>query len=111
LWFAKGRGYPLQRTIDTVISHQLPKGWHEWNKNLEARTRWIVDFAQPEWVLFDPFTGSGTIPAACQSSGRRFLAFGVDRQAAESARRRPEMAEPPLFGDPQELTMESMNAD
>lgn len=89
LWFAKGNGFPHKRTIDTIISTAgRPDGKHKWNKNIEAYSRWIQDFTLPGAVIFDPFTGSGTAPAAASMFGRNYLAFERDAHEAQSARDR-----------------------
>src|SRR3990167_8416392 len=62
LWFTNGRGWPHTRTLDTIITGGTPDGNYKWNKNIEAYDRWIEDFTLPDELIFDPFTGSGTVP-------------------------------------------------
>lgn len=97
LWFDRGHSYPRQRTIDTIITHGPPKGAHPWNKNPESVMRWLWDFTDTESVVWDPFTGGGTVPVVCKQLGRRYLAFEIDPDTAASARERVRHAQPPLF--------------
>ena len=48
-------------------------------------------------IVFDPFTGGGTVPAVCKMLGRRYLAFEIDPEVAQRARDRVRDTQPPLF--------------
>jgi tRNA/tmRNA/rRNA uracil-C5-methylase (TrmA/RlmC/RlmD family) len=39
-------------------------------------------------LVVDPFCGGGTVPAACQALGRRWLATEIDPEAIAMARKR-----------------------
>ena len=48
-------------------------------------------------MIFDPFTGGGTVPAVCKMLGRNYLAFEIDPTTADNARLRVQNTQPPLF--------------
>lgn len=88
LWFTNGKGWPHTRTLDTIITTGIAQGDHKWNKNEEAYARWIKDFTYPNQIIFDPFTGSGTVPKICKQTGRNFIAFEIDETTASQAQKR-----------------------
>lgn len=96
LWFDRGASYPRKRTIDTIITSGPPKGTHKWNKNPECFIRWIEDFTKKGDIIWDPFTGGGSIPKACRMLDRRYLAFEIEPEIAEMARWEVERTNPPL---------------
>lgn len=93
LWFAKGKAVNSYMP-DTVVSTQSTVGTHKWNKNPEAVLTWLAAFAG---IVFDPFTGGGTVPAVCKMLGRQYLAFEIEPATAELARERVRNTQPPLF--------------
>jgi DNA modification methylase len=48
----------------------------------------INRLTQPGDLVVEPFCGGGTIPAACKSTGRRWLASEIDKTTAIIARKR-----------------------
>jgi len=88
LWFAKGKGTPIDRTIDTIVSHGMPKTGFKWNKNPEAVRRWIRDFTSPGDIVLDPFCGTGVVPAMAKSLSRRWIAIERYPERAAEARSR-----------------------
>ena len=55
----------------------------------EDLCRWIVrSYSNPGDLILDPFTGSGSTPAACHAEGRRFVGFERDRAIYERACKR-----------------------
>lgn len=97
LWYRKGAGYPERRIPDTFISHERPSNGHKWNKNISVVTYWMHAFVGQGTIVFDPFTGGGTVPAVCKMLGRRYLAFEIDPDVAQRARDRVRDTQPPLF--------------
>ncbi len=85
LWFTKGKHKPHTRTLDTIIAKGAAQGNHKWNKNTEAYRRWIKDFTHRGDLVFDPFSGSGTVPYVCEQLGRRYLAFEIEISTARQA--------------------------
>ena len=97
LWMQKGRALPTRWIPDTVISQMPPTGQFKWNKNTGVIANWLDAFCE-SGVVFDPFTGGGTVPAVCKMLGRRYLAFEIDPDTAEMARERVRNTQPPLPG-------------
>lgn len=107
LWFEKGKTTTRKAFPDSVVSNQPTANGFKWNKNPEAMIKWIDSFTYPDAVIFDPFTGSGTVPAVCKMLGRNYLAFEIDPATAETARQRVAMTQPPLFVvQPEQAAME-----
>jgi len=88
LWFTNGKGWPHTRTLDTIITGGGPNTGYKWNKNLEAYTRWIEDFTYPGELIFDPFTGNGTVPYVCKQLSRDFIACEIDEKVYQEAQKR-----------------------
>jgi len=99
LWFQKGgdhfhKGHDW--LIDTVIDHSNaiistatpPTNTYKWHKNPEAYVSWLKAFTKPGDVVYDPFTGSGSLPIECKRLGRNFIASELKSDIAEIARAR-----------------------
>ena len=97
LYLRKNHGRPQRAIPDTFISHSRPSGQHKWNKNIGVIQYWLQAFMTADEIAFDPFTGGGTVPAACKMLGRRYLAFEILPDEAETARERVRMTQMPLF--------------
>lgn len=95
LWFQKG-AHNHEWLVDTVIDHcnaivstdTPPKETYKWHKNPEAYIRWLQAFTKPGDVVYDPFTGSGSLPVECKRLGRNFIASEMKPDIADMARRR-----------------------
>ncbi len=106
LWFEKGKS-SNRVFVDTIIAGGKVDGVHRWNKNITAFKKWMVSFTESTDVIFDPFTGGGTVPAVCKMLGRRWLAFEIDPPTADLARKRVRETQPPLFvPQPEQVRME-----
>lgn len=75
---------------NTVISTTRPDSGYMWNKNLEPIRTWLPCFAHKGDIVWDPFTGYGSVPVVCVETGRRFIASEIDPEVAEVARNRIE---------------------
>lgn len=64
--------------------------YHKWHKPSKTILSWLNSFTHPGDVVFDPFTGGGTVPSACRMTGRSFIAFEIDPDTAARARARVE---------------------
>src|SRR3990167_3176599 len=71
LWFEKGH-MKSRRAMDLIGVNVFESGDliatggrsnHQWGKPMGAIARWTEAFAEPDAVVFDPFTGGGTVPA------------------------------------------------
>lgn len=97
LFFAKGHRKAYPPIPDTFISQSPPDNGFKWNKNISVINRWLASFSKPGDIVYDPFAGSGTVPAVCKMTGRNYLASEIDPQRAEEARKRVEQTPIPLF--------------
>lgn len=73
---------------DTFISTAGPSGSYIWNKNLGVLKAWLDVFSAPGETVYDPFTGSGSVPLVCQMLGRNFYASEIKPDVADEARAR-----------------------
>ena len=104
-WSKAGHNFDFWLS-DVVYSRPMGSNVnHEWSKNPSATIQWLGNI--PALLILDPFTGGGTVPAACKMLGRRWLAFEIDPDTAEKARQRVRMAQPPLFVmEPEQLALD-----
>jgi site-specific DNA-methyltransferase (adenine-specific) len=101
LWYDKGR-LPRRRWVDVFQSmpfqSDLPMAVnHDWSKDPDALAKVLEAFSATEAVVYDPFTGGGTVPAVCKILGRNYVASEIDPDVAERARDRVRDTQPPLF--------------
>jgi len=109
LWYDKdGEARTPHHWPDMVVSC-ASRSWvgsHQWRKNPIVVEVWLRGFSDDGWIVFDPFTGGGTVPAVCKMLGRRYLAFEIDPDVAEMARERVRNTQPPLFvPQPEQATL------
>jgi len=98
LWFEKGRSKTYKKMADwaPTINGGPSARTHKWGKPLGLMAKWVNCFTVPGHVLFDPFGGSGVLPAACRIVGRDYIAFEIDPDTAAMARQRVAETQPPL---------------
>jgi len=101
LWYDKGR-LPRRRFVDVFQSmpfqSKLPQDInHIWAKDPDALALVVEKYSKLGDVIFDPFTGGGTVPAVCKMLERNYLAFEIDPATADAARERVLLTQPPLF--------------
>lgn len=112
LWYEKGHSVPLQSIFDLYMSTMQSKGNYNvgksnWGKSESVIARYIETFCRVSGVVFDPFSGSGSIPAVCKMLGRNYIAFEIDSDTAAKARERVTNTQPPLFVlEPQQTRLE-----
>jgi hypothetical protein len=110
LWFQKGgthfhtsHGWLIDTVMDTLESNAVvstatpPTQSYKWHKNPEAYGYWLRKFVSPGQIVWDPFTGSGSLPCLCKSYGIHFVASELDPVVAETARDRLACVQEPLF--------------
>lgn len=71
---------------------------HPTQKPVGLLERLILTYTRPNWLIVDPFAGSGTTGAAAQNTGRNWIMGELDAETTEGARAR--LAQPytlPLF--------------
>lgn len=103
LWYEKGHSKPLQSIFDLEMATMKGKGnfgknGANWGKHEGVTMRYIDTFCKSDGIVFDPFCGSGTVPAAAKMLNRRWLAFEIDPDTANDARQRIRDTQPPLPG-------------
>jgi len=88
-WFANGiqNSPDRQYMIDRVHSTK-DKRYHQWGDGVGTMLPIIERLTKPGNVILDPFCGGGTVPVACQRTGRRYVGFEIDAEKAASARQR-----------------------
>lgn len=110
LWYERGDAKMYQSQLDVQLS--TSKGDYavngsNWGKSAQDLSRYVAAFAHPGAIVFDPFTGGGTVPAVCKQLGRNYLAFEIEPDVADMARERVRNTQPPLFVlQPEQLPME-----
>jgi len=102
LWLEKGQSKTRIKIWDIYIKgkgNHLPisDNGHKWRKSADNIAFWLDAFSSSEAIVVDFFAGGGTIPAVCKMLGRRWLAFEIEPQVAESARQRVRETQPPLL--------------
>lgn len=100
LWLDKGKSKTRRKIADwqgAAFDIKNRHSTHKWSKPESVLSNWLDAFTIYGAVILDPFTGSGTVPAVCKLLGRRYLAFEIEPDTAETARERVRMTQPPLF--------------
>ena len=98
IWFNKGRFKPNNLIWDVAVGKNLGRIYRgfKWNKDPGALLRYTNAFSNLDAIIFDPFTGGGTVPAVCKMLQRNYLAFEIDPATADMARKRVAETQPPL---------------
>ena len=108
LAYVKGQGKPNNWVRGHIISSGSDKRFHEWGQNGKVMAYYLERFSQPGDIIFEPFTGGGTIPALCAQLNRNFIAFEVNPATADIARKRLETVQPLLMPEQaRQLPLES----
>lgn len=112
LWYEKGNSTPRQSIFDcdlSTLKGQYNVNGSNWGKGLDICCRYIETFSDGNSIVFDPFTGGGTVPAVCKMLGRHYIAFEIDPDTAERARQRVQNTQLPLLiPEPEQLEIEAM---
>ena len=70
------------------ISGGKEKSEHKWQQACDEALHFVNALCPENGIVCDPFCGSGTTCLAAKQSGRRWIAFETDKEAAEKARLR-----------------------
>jgi DNA modification methylase len=92
-WMKRGKGQKVKQ--------------HQFIKNPTYTRMAIRAFSNQDELVFDPFCGGGTIPACCVEMGRNFIAFEIDSDAVEIARKKLATTQRPLEGLNESLTVQA----
>jgi hypothetical protein len=79
---------PPDWLTDLVKGGGRQKDRHEWGQAESEAAYLIQRLTDAGQLVVDPFCGSGTVPAACKATGRRWLATEANEMAAATARKR-----------------------
>jgi len=100
LWYEKGKSKTYQNIADWYRqgTGKLPDTWSgfEWSKAADVLSKWLCAFSQEDHIIYDPFTGTGSLPAVCKMQFRNFLASEINSERADTARLRLLQTQPPL---------------
>ena len=112
VWACKGQGKGLGRVWDMEpcpMGHRLPDADlanHPWRKPLDWIARRLEWWCPSYGIVLDPFGGGGVTAVAAKVLGRRYLAFEIDPDMAETTRERVRHTQMPLFTlEPQQQEM------
>lgn len=106
IWYVKGERI-ASAFVETGLSGAISdKRFHRWGQTAYPALYWIEQLTDTNAIIWEPFTGGGTVPAVCKMLGRNYLAFEIDPDTAELARERVRNTQPPLFvPKPEQLTI------
>jgi hypothetical protein len=92
LWFSKGprkTGWVMNRVaVGGKAAAGASKEIHPWGDSEEFAFGLLGKLCDPREVVWDPFTGSGTVPVVAAKLGLPFVAFEISPETAEEARQR-----------------------
>jgi len=108
LWYSNGPPkWVSGNLMASLVKNRKSKRRHEWEQGIEVPFYYIHELTEEGAVIMDPFTGSGTVPAACKMLGRQWLAFEKNSVTAGLARTRLQETQPPLIvTNPGQLSLE-----
>jgi DNA modification methylase len=108
LAFSKGKGLPRMNTLSIWVGGGQDKRFHTWGQD-ESTARYYIDcFTSLGDIVWEPFCGGGTTPAVCRQLKRDFIAFEIDPDSADIARKRIETTQPLLMPEiPRQLELVS----
>lgn len=78
LAFFRGKYLPRAWIMDTYVTNAAPNSSYKWNKNLGVIEYYLTKLCEPGGVVWDPFTGYGSVPVVCLKRGYHFLASEID---------------------------------
>ncbi len=110
--FVYTKGKPaINPWMSTVHSVAMDKRYHEWGQGDGLAIKCIDMLTRPGAIIYDPFTGGGTIPAVCKMLGRNYVASEIDPDVAERARIRVAQTQSPLpgFNESMQLKMDGFD--
>jgi DNA modification methylase len=96
LWYSKGKKRNGGWVMDWILGGGRDKRHHSWGDNTLMFINLIERLTDKGGLVFDPFAGGGSVPAACRVLGRNYLAFEIDPDTAQVARERIKTIQPRL---------------
>jgi DNA methylase len=98
--FSQGKAAKHAYLLDVLMDSNTggkDKRFHKWGQNEDMPSYFIERLTAEGHVVFDPFTGGGTVPSVCKQLGRDFIAFELEPATAAIARKRLEIVQPFLI--------------
>jgi hypothetical protein len=79
-WFVRGSRGSREHWVQDLIESPLEKGYDSWQQSV-PEVRYLIEKLCPrDGIVVDFFAGSGTVPIAAESLGRRWAAFEQDEE-------------------------------
>lgn len=97
IWATKGETITRERWVHDGVRGTADKKNHEWGDGTSFFIRCIETMTEPGDVVFDPFTGSGTVPISSIITGRNYVAFEVNEDTYKATSERLLTVQRPLF--------------
>lgn len=92
---------------DVMPAGSIDKRHHVWGQDVGSAFAFL---SRVSGIVYDPFTGGGTVPAVCKMLGRNYIASEIDPDTAERARQRVLTTQEPLFVLSEEQTAMPLEA-
>ena len=106
VWFSKGAPADHAWVFDLFRATGPDKRFHHWGQTALHAQYYVNKLTHYGQVIWEPFTGGGTVPAVCKQLGRNFIGFEIDPETAALARERVRLTpEPLLVVEPEPLTL------
>ena len=98
LWMEKGRSKTYKKMANWVATANRGGRYfsHVWGKPEKLILKWLASFTTVGNIVLDPFSGSGAVQMGCKMLHRNYLAFEIDPDTADMARKRVAETQPPL---------------
>lgn len=88
LVYVKGSFREMPIINGVVWPSKQDKRFHFWGQNISEAIRFIEQNSEPNDIVYDPFVGGGTTPAACMVTGRNYIASEIVQEQAEICQKR-----------------------
>lgn len=96
LWYIKvGEPRKGRWMLDSLYSPR-DKSTHKWGDGIKTMRTLVESLTDEGDTVLDPFTGGGTVPIACKTTGRNFIAYEIDEDMAMLANERLANVQMPL---------------
>lgn len=88
LWYSKSMSYPVKAFQDLRNQPFRNNGFFEWSKEPAVIAYWMSAFTREGELVYDPFSGMGTVAVVCKEMERNFIANEINPERNELARNR-----------------------
>lgn len=87
-WFVNEKLSPNRFITDSTRAGNRDKTLHPWQQDIDWALYLIERLTNEGDLVVDPFIGSGTVAAAAETLGRRWLDSDIDKKAIETTNQR-----------------------